>query len=40
LFRGGTRRIYLHAHQGSWWLYRRGEPLRNASSPVAPRDEP
>lgn len=40
LFRGGTRRIYLHARQGSWWLYRCGEPLPKASPPAPSRDKP
>jgi hypothetical protein len=25
LFRGATRRIHLAAHEGMWWVYRRGE---------------
>jgi hypothetical protein len=34
LFKGATRRVYLSAHEGWWWLYRRGEPL--PERPVLP----
>jgi hypothetical protein len=36
LFRGATRRIHLAAHEGMWWVYRRGEPL--SSVETTPRD--
>jgi hypothetical protein len=27
LFKGATRHVHLAAHEGWWWVYRRGEPL-------------